>query len=124
MTAAFISDGYTVEDVVIPPMDHHYPAVRFSYRPATLRELRTIDKAISSPATIDEAIDATCEFVARHLVRWDVTDVNGNAVQITAANVDRLDPVLAAMLFNITRGLYPEGMTMPPAATEDAPKNS
>ncbi len=124
MFAAFIDDGYTVENITIPALPGHHPAVRFTYRPATLREMRGIDKAIAEPATIDQAMDATCEFVAKHVVAWDIADSAGKPVPITAASVDRLESVLAAQLFNICRGLFPNHVPMPTTADPvEPPKN-
>ncbi len=123
MSRAYIDDGYTIEQT-IPAMSGHHPAVKFSYRPATFREIRAIDKAISEPATVDEAVNATCKFIADHVVAWDITDSAGKPVPITAASVDRLESVLAAQLFNICRGLYPENVAPPPAVAETTPGNS
>jgi hypothetical protein len=122
MAAAIIDDGYTV-DLTIPALVGHHPEVKIAYRPATLREMRAIDKAIAEPATIDDAMNATCEFVAKHIAKWDVVDQNGAAVPITPQSVDRLESVLAAQLFNVCRGLFPQHIAAPAPATQDAPKN-
>lgn len=122
MSRAYIDDGYTIDDT-IPELPGHYPAVKFSYRPATYRELRRIDAAISAPATMEQAIDATCQFVADHVVAWDVIDSKGEAVPVTSKAMDRLESVLLAELFNRTRGIYPAGVPVPEAAQETAPGN-
>lgn len=116
MAAAFIEDGYTVENLTIPALRGHHPEVKLSYRPATLREMRTIDKKITADGvTVDQAIDATNAFIASHVVTWDVVNGKGEAVPITPATVERLESVLAAQIFNICRGIYPENVTVPPA---------
>ena len=123
MSAAFINDGYTAE-VTIPALSGNHPAVRFSYRPVTLRERRLIDKEITDSATVDEAMNATCKFVAGRVIKWNIVDGAGNAVPINPNSFDRLEAVLAAQMFNIVRGDFPPHIPAPASADPvEPPKN-
>lgn len=118
MARAIIDDGYTITTTI--PASNRYPEVTIVYRPPTTRELRKIDAALGGD--IDAAVTASAEYVAAHLCSWDITTPAG-PLPITAATVERLEPVLFAVIFNVTRGLYPGGLPMPEAAQETQPGN-
>lgn len=119
MARAIIDDGYTIPITI--PASNRYPAVTIAYRPPTIRELRKIDAALIG-GDIDAAVTASAEYVAAHLCSWDITSEAG-PMPITPATVERLEPVLFAVIFNLTRGLYPDGLPKPEAAQETQPGN-
>ena len=118
MARATIDDGYTITTTI--PESPRYPAVTLTYRPPTTRELRKIDAAMSGD--IDAAVTASAEYIAAHLCSWDIA-TDAGPLPITPATVERLEPVLFAVIFNLTRGLYPEGLPKPEAAQETQPGN-
>lgn len=119
MARAIIDDGYTITTTI--PESPRYPAVTLSYRPPTTRELRKIDAAMSG-GDIDASVTASIEYVVNHVCSWDIANEAG-PIPVNAATVERLEPVLFAVIFNLTRGLYPEGLPKPEAAQETQPGN-
>lgn len=118
MARAIIDDGYTIPVTI--PASNRYPETSIKYRPPTTRELRKIDAALSGD--VDAAVTASVEYVVAHLCSWNVATAAG-PMPITVATVERLEPVLFAVIFNLTRGLYPDGLPKPEAAEETQPGN-
>lgn len=119
MARAIIDDGYTITTTI--PASNRYPAVTIVYRPPTTRELRKMDAAMLGD--IDAAVTASVEFIVSHLCSWDITqkdegETEDKPLPINAKSVEQLEPVLFAVIFNVTRGLHPNGIPMPEAAQE------
>lgn len=95
MPSIFIDDSYTIDDVLEAKFG--FPAVAFTYRIAHpekaytyLREPKTTGKQYA---------DAIARILAEHLVKWDVTAPDGNAVPITEANLRRVAyPILEQLV--------------------------
>lgn len=119
MARAIIDDGYTIPVTI--PASNRYPETSIVYRPPTTRELRKIDAAMKCD-DVDAAVTASVEYVAAHLSSWDIATAAG-PMPISVATVERLEPVLFAVIFNLTRGLYPDGLPKPEAAEETQPGN-
>lgn len=98
-----IKDGYTLSDVTPDRDPDGYPieVVSYSYRPAMPEALYDWRYRQSVALSGAAQLQATAEFVATHLVRWDVQD--GPAVaKITPDAVKSLpDPVLVRMATRI-----------------------
>ena len=114
MPSAFISDGYCRTDII--PATRRHPQVEITYRPMLrgernshiLRNGKLIDKGGDS---VDEASRKTAEALACRITDWDITQdkvVDGETkqvkVEITAANIGRLEPNLFETIFKCVCG--------------------
>jgi hypothetical protein len=99
--ANFIADGYT-QPGYIRPVERLYDAMRFRFRPVLAEERnRLIDVAGSSIAGYTRQMAA---LMAEKMVDWDITDHLGNEVELSAANLLRLQPELSLKLQQIVLG--------------------
>ena len=114
--ASYIHDGWTREDGFISEEKDpgngeilHGP-LSFSYRPATRMEVVRIDKEIElcqKDGTTENAIKAEklgCDWLAKHLVSWDLKNSGGHDVPVNQAALERLQPYLFGKLYRIIRG--------------------
>lgn len=101
MPSAFIDDGYTLEATL--EATNFHPAVSITYRPMLRSErIRLIEKsarAVDDKQAV-EASNAVSESLAKHLVKWDVTNSRGEPVQITADNMQKIEPHLFEKIYN------------------------
>lgn len=101
--SAFIDDGYT-ETETLPATDK-YPAVTITFRPMLRQELDRVTSRGRSAAELEgkpgvtgemldrankEATEFASAALARHIKSWDVKDSKGNTVEITAANMAKV----------------------------------
>lgn len=98
---AFINDGYNRLGY-IDEQPRLHPAVRFTYRPmlATERDILLGSAGRSSTGELAKQID---QAMAKRIISWDIED-NGRPVEITAANVSKIEPNLRDRLFWIISG--------------------
>lgn len=106
-----LDDGYTLAGETSPvfpvdadePLYTGLPVVRVTYRPA-LPEAIAEYRFKNRRATDGKGeIRAVAEFVAGHLVTWDVTN-KGEPVPADAANVARVpDPILTQLFDLVSR---------------------
>lgn len=103
----FIDDGYT-EPFTIPAVPGEAIGIAGTFRPALRGEiLRFISLPQSTPDEVEAACDASCDLIARHITKWDLKDSKKKPVEITAANVARINPPrLLANLFDVVCGAY------------------
>lgn len=96
---AFIPDGYT-QDCYISELTNIHEAVRFQFRPVLPESVRTLmHNFFEKSARIQgQIIDETLQ---RQLIRWDLCDHEGNPVELTVKNLQRIKKPLKDRLFNI-----------------------
>ncbi len=115
--ASYVSDGYTRDGYIAPAVPENsgeriYDELRFTYRPATRREVTEIDAKVSVAARNREfdpraAINAekiACDFVASRIITWSLKDVGVHEVAVTGDAVARLQVYLFTKLYGIIRG--------------------
>lgn len=99
MAALDIADGYTLPDVT-PDRDDDgrpLPTVSYAYRPAMPEELYEWRFRLKMARSGKEELDATAEFIAKHVVRWDVLE-NRKIAKVTAAIARKLpEPIQVRM---------------------------
>ena len=102
---SFIHDGYS-RSAFIAGIPRLYPDVRFTFRPM-LSQARAVvsDRIAKSDPSKGETLAATA--IVAHVSDWDVTDHEGKTVDVSTANVLRLQPRLMAKLFSIVVGNLP-----------------
>ena len=105
---AYSTDGYT-RDGFIEGTDFH-PGMYFVYRPTTIIERTVINGSVRveySKATREgfaKSEKLGGEALIDHLLSWDVTDPDGNAVELTAENALKIEPHLFVRLYSIIMG--------------------
>jgi hypothetical protein len=98
----FIADGYTQPGYIRPVEGLHH-ALRFRFRPVLAEERsRLADMAGASTST--SYLRQMAALLAEKLEAWDVTDHRAQDVEISAANVLRLQPELLLKLQQIVLG--------------------
>lgn len=116
MPAAFIDDGYTIDGHLDADTDLDIEAVDFKYRPATAREssgwIQHRDKL-----TGDERGQRDAKFMSDHVVSWSLKNSRGEPVQPTAANCERVHPVVSGRMLDIISG-YAKGDAPSPEAAK------
>jgi hypothetical protein len=101
--ANFIADGYT-QPGYVQPVERLHNALRFRFRPVLAEERgRLADMA--STATAAGCLRQAAALLAEKLVAWDIADPLGNDVDISPANVLRLQPELLLKLQQIVLGV-------------------
>ena len=106
MTLAFVpDDGYT-EKGYIAPVSGLCPEIRFEFRPTKQleREQYTEQMRKISPGNSSAANHVSCNFLAKKLVSWNLTDSDGNNVPISAEIVGKLKAFVFDRLFLIVLG--------------------
>lgn len=98
-----IDDGYTLEGVIAA--GRAYPAVKFTYRPATQREVESY--FLAGRQAPSQVVETRAKFLATHLCSWDAKDQAGNAVPIREEFLARINPVVAMMLVNFVLSQAP-----------------
>jgi hypothetical protein len=101
--ANFIADGYTQPGYILP-VERLHDALRFRFRPV-LAEERSLLADSALTATAASYLRQVAALVAEKLVDWNVTDPQGNDVEISPANVLRLQPELLLKLQQIVLGV-------------------
>ena len=92
--ANFIADGYTQPGYILP-VDRLHHALRFRFRPVLAEERsRLTDSTLT--ATAAGYLRQGAALLAEKLVDWNITDPRANDVEISPANVLRLQPEAAA----------------------------
>lgn len=111
-----IDDGYTRDDGYVaadPNAPNPWKAVSFTYRPATRMENIKLDSEVRI-ALINEDRDQSCaakaeqlacEFVAKHLVSWDLLNSNGAPVPTNGQACARMVGELFGRIYRIIRGI-------------------
>lgn len=102
MGMVWIPDGYTV-DASIEPREGLHGRIKFRYRPM-IHEERTIANARLASAGRADVSKVVAEVVASRIESWDVQDDKGHTVDVTAANVARIQPELVERLWGIVLG--------------------
>jgi hypothetical protein len=123
----FIEDGYNIE-AWIEGEEHLYPRVDFTYRPALRGEvqahLRQFEKAHKADSH-DRARYFTAEFVAAHIMDWNIQNASGQTIEVSADNVERLVSNLWGRLYSIILGNEgPDGVMGEPLNEAESAKNS
>lgn len=122
----FIDDGYT-RTAVIPREPGYYPEVYIEYRPMLASEIQVMNRRVGAVAKgfkdESEGIIAgeklICEYMAKHLVFWNLTDRKGSPVDISTECCTRLDSRLSAHIF-----AWITGQAKLDIAEEEQEKNS
>ena len=111
MKTGFIPDGYTAEGFCAET--DFYPAVHFQYRPCVGTEhygFNAQQVALfksEKPKDSEQARKNIATLLAKHLVSWDLLSPDGNPVEISLANLLRVEPNLSAKLYGIVMGYEP-----------------
>lgn len=102
-----IMDGYTF-DGTVPAIPRLYDAINFRYRPALPVDVYAYRRS-SGKGTPAQELQNDAEFVAEHLIEWDVTDRNGAAVKPTADVLKRIyNSALLTIINHITGYTSPQ----------------
>lgn len=98
------TDGYTI-DAYIAPTDLH-DEFRFSYRPMSNEQQITFNTNINRKKEgIEQERYGAGEIASKYLVKWDLTDGNGNEVPIMAKTImENLNPQIWQKIYLIIRG--------------------
>lgn len=104
MPALAIDDGYTLDGrtkaSITDPVTGRVlfdglPEVQFRYRPALPDALAEWRHQMRTATSGRAQVDATAQFVAAHIVSWDVTDAKGAPLPITPDAVRKVpEPIL------------------------------
>jgi hypothetical protein len=108
LCANFIADGYT-QPGYVQPVERLYKALRFRFRPVLADERSRLTDGAST-ATAASYLRQVAALLAEKLVDWDITDPRGNDVEISPANVLRLQPELLQKLQQIVLGVVPSDL--------------
>jgi hypothetical protein len=109
----FIEDGYTAPGYLQgePKM---FPALRFTYRPMTPAERAAWwafeerqDKNPDAQAGADAKSKEKVRLLSTHVLTWEATGKNGQAVPVDATWLPRLHATLHDRLFNVVLGIAP-----------------
>jgi hypothetical protein len=103
--ANYFHDGYTQNGFIAAvPLMHG--SLRFTYRPALVEERSQLSDAAATlkPQLYDRQ---AAIFTAQKLVLWDLADVQGREVAISAEALLRLQPGLFVKLHRIVLGWIP-----------------
>lgn len=135
----FISDGFTLDGYVIDPTAKDdqsalFDPFSFVYRVATRMEVvrhdaetEKLSRKIDDPDAAVKFERASCEFVARHIVSWEIKDKDGNDVPVNQDSVSRLQPYLFGRIYTIIRNTAVSDpkppKNDPPTSDEDQLKN-
>jgi hypothetical protein len=112
-STGYIADGWNRNDgyVAAAPLsdggDRIYDSLSFSYRPATRPEMIKLDAeqqaADKSPKAAIAWEMIGCEFVAKHVLSWDLKDHGGHAVKVSGDSVLNMNVSLFNKLYLIIR---------------------
>lgn len=97
-------DGYSLQGY-IKAVEGFYPAVRFTYRRMSMQTLGEMETQMGKLPNngAKYRFQADVVFKVNLLLRWDVVDANGKAVECTADNLFRLfRPIFTAIIGIIT----------------------
>jgi len=117
----YIEDGYTRE-CIIPERKHSYKACRIVFRPMTAIERTRATARIKLKRGIEptekslvDAENVANEYLAKHVVEWDLRNSQDSEVAITIESFEKLDPNLQGAIYHIVFGNYQlvEGVTFP-----------
>lgn len=108
-----IDDGYTLTDATKPeevnpdtgqPVNPYIlPVVRFRYRPALPEALAEMRMRTRRANTGKEEVKAVADFLAAHLVEWDVVN-KGEPAKIEAESIAKIgEPILNQILAIVAR---------------------
>lgn len=106
MACDFIPDGYTENIYIAASPGGFYGEHRLTIRPATVQERAPLMEN-DKDGLRKEYNDAGAALLAKKVVKWDVTDPDGNAVPVTAQNALKLRPFLFERLVNVVAGWVP-----------------
>lgn len=96
MLTAFIDDGYT-EETFLPEIDGISPVVNFTFRPMTAAQFSDYIQ-VQNRQTTTEAKAESAKRIQRHLQAWDIRNVKGDTIPLTAENILRLkQPVFTGL---------------------------
>lgn len=111
MPSPFIDDGYTLEKTF--PANEFYDAVHVTYRPLLRSEILRQQQRVKALSKMDAADSAVresgviksqefiAECIAAQIVEWDIVKRDGNSVDVSAANVLRLEAHLQGELASL-----------------------
>ena len=122
---AYIPDGYT-RDGFIEGTDFH-PDVRFTYRPTTVVERTVVDGLIrlehakGTETGLAKTEELAGDFLVSHLVGWDITDPDGNDVDLNAKNALGIEPHLFNRLYSIVMGVLISDETKEQGSEKNSP---
>lgn len=105
-TTGFIPDGYTRKGHIKADADW-YPELNFEYRPMVQRERVRAQSRIREAKTDDLGETEAHKIICERLVSWDLM-YDGQPVELSVANVERLEAHLSAKLLNVVVGWEPD----------------
>jgi hypothetical protein len=114
---AYIPDGQTLDGYVAAALpedsgESQHEELNFTYRPATRQEILSLDGSVRitmknadiDPTCLYKSEKQICDFIANHVKSWDLKQVGVHPVEVTADNIERLNPYLYSKLYGIVRG--------------------
>lgn len=102
---AFIDDGQTAEGYIkaSPKAEFDYDAIEFTYRPATAGEETALQQGREQILGEQRAL-REAEFIAKHVVSWNLRTGSGAPVAISRETCLRLKPYVSSRLLGIITG--------------------
>ena len=136
----YISDGYCLDGYVKGSEKNDagqrlWDDLEFNYRPAARLENVKHDAEVTislrdeykNPECAVKAEKLACDFVAKHVVSWNLKDSNGLDVACNSESCGRINAGLFQRLYSIIRGTQlsdvKPGKEKTPASDEDQQKN-
>jgi hypothetical protein len=104
--ATYIPDGWTLRGHLkeIPGL---HGAISFEYRPVLAAQRARITDAMKA-SRADVAEQQSAEVIAKQLITWNVKHPKtGDAIPITAGEIERLQPRLLSSLFSVIMSARP-----------------
>lgn len=128
MSCDFIEDGYSQPGYIAAEPNGLHGPLEFEFRPALGKLADKITGMIQGENPSYEGFwDAVAKALGtdpRLLQSWSLKDSKGNAVQITAANIQRVNQLIVHKLWMIVSGHRPSDPrpdgSQPPKATVEA----
>ena len=99
----FIPDDYTREAYIKPSEFHPDTSLTFEYRPMVPHERIRAQKKITDAKTDELGETEAHKVIVSRVISWDLSH-DGKPIELTAANVARLEPHLSARLFQVVMG--------------------
>lgn len=102
---AYIPDGYT-ESAYLAAAERVHPALRFEYRPVTVKESAVYNRAVKTLED-EKLYEHAATWAAGRLISWDLADKSGQPVPVSAATLLALRPPLFFKLQAVLLGNSP-----------------
>jgi hypothetical protein len=99
---AIIRDGYN-ETVFLKGRERIHEEITFDFRPMMPGVVRELTNGFSSkPPRVQSSI--MFEALSQHVVKWSLTEANGNPVTLSIENIQRLKNLLLDRMFDVITG--------------------